>query len=230
MKKPLRKAFAAVLVVGLFVGMISRAGAADYMGYSALDQSQPVSFDGKTVKWNGKTFALDENTLFLDYRLDRAKLVGNPFAFSTLKDAAKALKNGTAEKPMLLLTAPGVYWVDDPDGPAIRGNGGAAPVAMTIACNHLYFYGLNTKWENVVFAVNRGQTQGAAGNFTMFQIQGTGLKSENVTFGNYCNVDLKFPLSPSLSRPKRADAIAQAQLFSYNGGDGQGDHIKIFGL
>ena len=96
----------------------------------------------------------------------------------------------------------------------------AAPVGMTIACNHLYFYGLNTKRENVVFAVNRGQTQGAAGNFTMFNIQGTGLKSENVTFGNYCNVDLKFPLDPSLSRAKRADAIAQAQLFSYNGGDG----------
>ena len=220
MKKTLRKAFAVVLAVSLFVGMISRAGAADYVGYSALDQSQPVSFDGKTVKWNGKTFTLDENTLFLDYRLDRAKLAGNPYAFNTLKDAAKALKNGTAEKPMMLLTAPGVYWVDDPDDPAIRGNGGAAPVGMTIACNHLYFYGLNTKWENVVFAVNRGQTQGSAGNFTMFKIQGTGLKSENVTFGNYCNVDLKFPLNPSLSRAKRADAIAQAQLFSYNGGDG----------
>ena len=220
MKKTLRKAFAVVLAVSQFVGMNSRAGAADYVGYSALDQNQPVSFDGATVKWNGKTFTLDENTLFLDYRLDRAKLAGNPYAFNTLKDAAKALKNGTAEKPMLLLTAPGVYWVDDPDDPAIRGNGGAAPVGMTIACNNLYFYGLNTKWENVVFAVNRGQTQGSAGNFTMFNIQGTGLKSENVTFGNYCNVDLKFPLNPSLNRAKRAEAIVQAQLFSYNGGDG----------
>ena len=71
MKKTLRKAFAVVLAVSLFVGMISRAGAADYAGYSALDQSQPVSFDGKTVKWNGKTFTLDENTVYLDYRLDR---------------------------------------------------------------------------------------------------------------------------------------------------------------
>src|SRR6185436_20200027 len=99
MKKTLLKVFDVVLAFSLFVGMISRAGAVDYVGYSALDQSQPISFDGKTVKWNSKTFALDENTLFLDYRLDRAKLVGNPFAFNTLKDAAKALKNGTAEKP-----------------------------------------------------------------------------------------------------------------------------------
>ena len=212
---------AIVSVVTLFAGMISRADAAEYAGYTALDQSQPVSFDGNTVKWNGKIFTLDENTLFLDNRLDHAKVAGNPYAFNNLKDAATALKNGTAEKPMLLLTAPGVYWVDDPDDPAIRtGGGGGGPYGMTIACNHLYFYGLNTVRENVVFAVNRGQTQGSAGNFTMFQIQGTGLKSENVTFGNYCNVDLKFPLNPALNRAKRVDAITQAQLFSYSGGDG----------
>ena len=219
-KKTLGKVFAFVLAVSLFVGMISRVRAADYVGYSALDPSQPVSFDGKTVKWNGKTFVLDENTIFLDSRLDRAKIADNPYAFNNLKDAAKALKNGTEDKPMLLLTAPGVYWVDDPDDPAIRGGAGGAPVGMTIACNNLYFYGLNSKWENVVFAVNRGQTQGSTGNFTMFNIQGTGLKSENVTFGNYCNVDLKFPLNPALNRAKRAEAISQAQLFSYNGNDG----------
>jgi hypothetical protein len=221
MKNTLRKAVAIVLAVNLFAAVLSKARAADYVGYKALDQNQPVSFDGKVVKWNGKTFALDQNTNFLDSRLDRAQLAGNPYAFSTVKDAVAALKNGTADKPMLLLTAPGVYWVDDPDDPAIRGGaGGGAPVGMTIACNYLYFYGLSTAKENVVFAVNRGQTQGAAGNYTMFSIRGTGLKSENVTFGNYCNVDLRFPLDPSLNRARRADAIAQAQLFSYNGGDG----------
>ncbi len=221
MKKSYPRVLALVLAAGLLVGMVPRAGAADYTGYTALDRSQPVSFDGKTVTWNGRTFTLDENTLFLDSRLDRAQLAGNPHAFNNLKDAAAALKNGTAEKPMMLLTAPGVYWVDDPDDPAIRtGGGGGGPYGMTIACNYLYFYGLNTKWQNVVFAVNRGQTQGSAGNFTMFNIQGRGLKSENVTFGNYCNVDLNFPLNPSLSRPKRVDAITQAQLFAYGGNDG----------
>ena len=55
---------------------------------------------------------------------------------------------------------------------------------------------------------------------TMFSINGIGLKSENVTFGNFCNVDLEFPLAPELGRRKRAAAIAQAQLFDYRGGDG----------
>ncbi len=220
MKKSYPRILGVVLAACVLVAMIPRARAADYSGYTALDPSQPVSFDGTTVKWNGKTFVLDENTLFLDYRLDRAKLAGNPYAFNNLKDAVAKLKNGTAEKPMLLLTAPGVYWVDDPDDPVIRGTNGTTTTGMTIACSHLYFYGLNTKRENVVYAVNRGQTQGSEGNFTMFNIQGTGLKSENVTFGNYCSVDLKFPLVPSLSRKRRVESIVQAQLFSYNGGDG----------
>jgi hypothetical protein len=214
------RALALLSAVSLFLGIISGTDAAEYAAYRALDPSQPVFFDGKMVTWSGKTFTLDKNTLFLDYRLDGAQLANNPYAFNSLKEAAKALTHGTAEKPMLLLTAPGVYWVDDPDDPAIRRGGAGAPVGMTIACNYLYFYGLSTKRENVVFAVNRGQTQGAEGNFTMFSIQGRGLKSENITFGNYCNVDLNFSLVPSLSRPKRAEAIAQAQLFNYQGGDG----------
>lgn len=218
MKRPSRNAVAVVLIA---IGLISSARAAEYAGYSALDPSQPILFDGATVKWGGKTFVLDEYTIFLDSRLDKQKLAGNPYAFNNLQDASRALKNGTAQKPMMLLTAPGVYWVDNPDDPAIRTSaGGGGPFGMVIACNHLYFYGLSSKRENVVFAVNRGQTQGSAGNFTMFNIQGTGLKSENVTFGNYCNVDLKFPLNPALNRTKRADAIAQAQLFSYGGNDG----------
>ncbi len=217
MKSYLRQV--AFLAAAVFVFTIA-ARAAEYAGYRGLDEKQPVAFDGKTVTWNGHTFTLDENTVFLDYRLQREQLAGNPYAFANLKDAAKALKNGTADKPMLLLTAPGVYWVDDPDDPATRGAANGGVVGMTIACNYLYFYGLNSNRENVVFAVNRGQTQGSEGNFTMFAIQGRGLKSENVTFGNYCNVDLKFPLNPSLSRRKRAEAIAQAQLFSYSPNDG----------
>jgi hypothetical protein len=38
-----------------------------------------------------------------------------------------------------------------------------------------------------------------------------------VTFGNYCNVDLVYPLKSSLNRTKRASAIVQAQLIHCNG-------------
>lgn len=194
----------------------------EYTGYTSLDKTEPITFDGMSVVWQGKSFTLDENTIFLDYRLEESQISHNPYAFNNINDAAAALKDGTENKPMMLLTAPGVYWVDDPDDPEIRvpKPGEYFPLGMKIRCDHLYFYGLNNDPDNVVFAVNRGQTQGASGNFTMFSIEGKGLRSENVTFGNYCNVDLEFFLAPELSRKKRAEAIAQAQLFMYRSKDG----------
>src|SRR5690606_4439650 len=66
-------------------------------------------------------------------------------------------------------------------------------------------------------AANRGQTIGAKGNFTLFKFIGQGTSSENITFGNYCNVDLEFPLKPELNRKRRASAIVQAQLIHCNG-------------
>jgi len=212
-----------VLIFSFITVLISAAsGNFSYTGYTSLDPSEPITFDGQTVTWKGRSFTLDENTIFLDYRLEERQITGNPYAFNNIEDAAAALTNGSKEKPMILLTAPGVYWVDDPDDPEIRvpKNGEYFPAGMSITCDHLYFYGLNSNRDNVVFAVNRGQTQGASGNFTMFVINGEGLRSENVTFGNYCNVDLEFPLAPELSRKKRAESIAQAQLFMYRNRDG----------
>jgi hypothetical protein len=221
--KKILSALAAVLALSLIAAVMPVASEKKaYTGYTSLDPAESIIFDGERVTWGGKTFTLDANTIFLDYRLDDNQIAGNPYAFNNIQEAAAVLASGTAGKPMMLLTAPGVYWVDDPDNPEIRvpAPGGYAPTGLTITCNHLYFYGLSSNPDNVVFAVNRGQTQGASGNFTMFDINGTGLKSENVTFGNFCNVDLEFPLSPGLSRKKRAEAIAQAQLFNYRGGDG----------
>jgi len=214
---------AAVSALGLISSVIPIASEEKaYTGYTSLDPAESITFDGKRVAWGGKTFTLDENTIFLDYRLEDNQIKDNPYAFNNIQDAASALTSGTADKPMIILTAPGVYWVDDPDDPEIRipAPGDYFPTGLTINCDHLYFYGLSSNPDNVVYACNRGQTQGASGNFTMFSINGIGLKSENVTFGNFCNVDLEFPLLPGLSRKKRAEAIAQAQLFNYRGQDG----------
>jgi hypothetical protein len=214
---------AAFLALGLIAAVMPvTSDEKTYTDYTSLDPAESITFDGERVVWRGRTFTLDDNTIFLDYRLDATQIEDNPFAFNNIQDAAAALTSGTADKPMMLLTAPGVYWVDNPDDPEIRipAPGGYFPTGLTINCDHLYFYGLSSNPDNVVFACNRGQTQGASGNFTMFSINGIGLKSENVTFGNYCNVDLEFPLFPEFSRRKRAEAIAQAQLFNYRGGDG----------
>lgn len=158
---------------------------------------------------------LDEHTILLDYTLTAPEVDACQYAFSSLQDAVAHLKDGTEDKPMRLLIAPGVYWADDPDDPKIRtarqGDRGT-PYGMTIRCEHLRLEGLTDNPRNVVLACNRGQTQGALGNFTMLRIQGDDIQARNLTFGNYCNVDLEFPLNPSFNRRRRADAIVQAQL------------------
>lgn len=102
---------------------------------------------------------------------------------------------------MKVYLAPYVYWIDDPDDPAIRvGKDGREPFGLVVKCPYLHIIGLNTHPENTVLASSRGQTQGAVGNFTMFDFWGDGLLVKDLTMGNFCNVDLEYPLKKELSR------------------------------
>ena len=115
--------------------------------------------------------------------------------------------------------APGVYWIDNPDDPAIRRPepGSSTPFGMKVRLSKTRLVGMGDTPDDVVLACNRGQTQGAEGNFTMLHITGDDVQAENLTFGNYCNVDLDYRRDPSQSRRRRADAIVQAQLVICSG-------------
>jgi len=186
--------------------------------YRSLDARNPVIFGGDYIIYKGDTITLGPRAFFIDGQLTDKQTSEYPYVFNTVNKAAEHLTDGTEESPMVLLIAPYVYWIDDPDDPAIRvGQNGSNPFGMIIECEWLRFYGLSDRAENVVLACNRGQTIGSQGNFTMFRFSGQGTSSENITFGNYCNVDLVFPLKPELGREKRATAIVQAQLIFCNG-------------
>ena len=135
----------------------------------------------------------------------------SPYVFN---DAVKALEavNASGRSRMTLMVAPSVYWLDNPDDPAVRRSPSGLPYAVEIKCDTLSIIGLADNPADVVFAVNRGQTQGAIGNFTMLHFTGHSLTVENMTMGNYCNVNLDYPLNPSLNRQRRRDAIVQAQI------------------
>ncbi|MCD8185217.1 MAG: hypothetical protein LUD68_01785 [Rikenellaceae bacterium] len=186
--------------------------------YRTLDPSDPIVFAGDHIMYRGEKIELRERSFFLDGHLPQAVADRYPYVFNSLQAAVSALTDGTPDDPMTLYIAPWVYWVDDPDDPAVRkpGPGQRAPFGMEIDCAWLRFFGLNANPAHVVLAGNRGQTHGADGNFTLLNLRGDGLSAENVTFGNYCNVDLEFPLAPQLNRPRRADAIVQAQLVFTN--------------
>lgn len=158
---------------------------------------------------NGTAYQLGRGTLLL-----QSGPTASPYIFNNALKAFEAI-NSSGVSNVTLLVAPSVYWLDDPDDPTVRRNpvnSGNIPFAAEITCDTLSIIGLVTNPEDVVFAVNRGQTQGALGNFTMLHFHGRSLSTANMTYGNYCNVDLEYPRDPSLNRPRRREAIVQAQL------------------
>lgn len=164
------------------------------------------SFAKDAIDFNGITYELSDNILLLD----SDNIYNNGNAFSNPIDAFARINE--IGKEATLLVAPSVYWLDNPDDPDVRVDKDGIPYAIKIKCESLNIIGLADNPEDVVFAVNRGQTQGAIGNFTMFHFDGKSLQIENLTFGNYCNTDLIYNRNPQYNRKKRKDAIVQAQI------------------
>lgn len=186
--------------------------------YHSLDASDPIHFGGRYIIYRQDTIHLGPNSFFIDGRLSDSVTKKYPYVFNSVNAAVTQLSNGTAANRMNLYIAPHVYWIDNPDDTATRvGENGQPPFGLIIKCEWLRFYGLSADPRNVVLACNRGQTIGAKGNFTMFRLYGQGTTAENITFGNYCNIDLDYPLLPALNRKKRAAAIVQAQLIICDG-------------
>ena len=149
---------------------------------------------------------------------DRHLYVGSDFA--TINEALRHAETYADDNVWTIIhIAPGVYWIDNPDDPAIRKPepGENIPYGMKVRLNRTRLVGDGDSPEDVVLACNRGQTQGADGNFTMLHITGDDIQVENLTLGNFCNVDLDYKRDPRLSRQRRADAIVQAQLVICNG-------------
>lgn len=144
--------------------------------------------------------------------IDAEAAAGVPYVYRSFQDAAARMAAGD----VTVYVRPGVYWIDDPDDPAVRvGKDGREPFGMVIAAppaSRLRLVGLGDSPHDVVLASQRGQTQGAIGNFTMFDIRCGTLEVENLTMGNYCNVDLVYPRNPRLNRPKRNATITQAHV------------------
>ena len=151
---------------------------------------------------------VDAHHLLLDGSLTDAEAQSRPFVFNTFQDAVANLSDTT-----VIYIKPWVYWVDNPDTPDVRvGEEGREPFGMVIRTGKLTLMGLSDNPRDVVLASMRGQMQGAVGNFTMFDFHVDSLTVENLTMGNYCNVDLDYAPRPELGRRKRSAAITQAHV------------------
>lgn len=191
-------------------------------GYTPMDSSDPVEFGGTYIKYQGETIQLSETAIYVDGSLSDELAAQYPYVYNDITKAlsADALKNGTADKPMTVYVAPYVYWIDDPAATDIvqKTEGYSAPYGMVVNSDYLTIKGLTGNPDNVVLAGNRGQSHASNGNYTMFRFNCSGaLTVKNITIGNYCSVDLDYPLMSELNQAKRTETITQAQLADVSG-------------
>lgn len=191
-------------------------------GYTPIDSSDPVEFGGTYIKYKGETIQLSETAIYLDGSLSDELAAQYPYVYNDITKAlsADALKNGTADNPMTVYVAPYVYWIDDPAATDTvqKTEGYSVPYGMVVNSDYLTIKGLTGNPDNVVLAGNRGQSHASNGNYTMFRFNCSGaLTVKNITIGNYCSVDLDYPLMSELNQAKRTDTITQAQLADMSG-------------
>ena len=142
------------------------------------DDGSDIVFRGDHIVYNGERITLDAKNLYVDGRLSAEDLHGCKYAFTSFNDAVMHLTAGTSDADrMTVYVAPYVYWIDNPDDPAVRmpAAAGEPPFGLVVDCPWLKIVGLSDKPEDVVLASNRGQAQGAVGNFTMFKFRGDGI-------------------------------------------------------
>ena len=191
-------------------------------GYTPIDISDPVEFGGTYIKYQGETIQLSETAIYLDGSLSDELAAQYPYVYNDITKAlsADALKNGTADNPMTVYVAPYVYWIDDPAATDTvqKTEGYSVPYGMVVNSDYLTIKGLTGNPDNVVLAGNRGQSHASNGNYTMFRFNCSGaLTVKNITIGNYCSVDLDYPLMSELNQAKRTETITQAQLADVSG-------------
>ncbi len=182
---------------------------------------QTVTFHGTYISYQGERISLNENTFFLDGRLEKDAVSQYAHVYRDLPALLQAVNQKKAEKEnrVTVYIAPYVYWLYDPQSRDIVSakEGYDVPYGAVIDCDALRFVGLCQDAGQVVFAANRGQSHGAVGNYTMFYFRVRDLEMENMTLGNYCSVDLIYPWKPELGRERRTATITQAQLAKQSG-------------
>jgi hypothetical protein len=134
----------------------------------------------KQLKTNSHTWLVNPKATLDEVKSGRV--------FLTVKEAMLAVDSiqltvfdevFTEAKPLSIYITPHVYWMDDPDDPSIRRpqKGDNAPFGLKVEMSHTRLIGLSDNPTHTILASNRGQTQGAIGNFTMLHLTG-----ENITF------------------------------------------------
>lgn len=162
------------------------------------------------IQYHGKTIELNDHALYVNAKLKKANL--GPYTFNTLQELAANAKSGTESTPTVVYLEPDVYWTDDPKD----SNADNHLIGLVMPQAYMTMIGLSDNPEHTIIAGNRGQMAGSRGNWNVIGL-GNGFHAYNITFGNYCNVDLVYGPDPSKNHPKRQTTITQAQTITNAG-------------
>lgn len=211
MKK--RVLFLSLLLAGALLALPGAARAAG----STSAPGPALAADGRSFTYRGKSVTLGPRALYVDGALTDDQAAKLEYVYNSFPEAMAHLTDGTEEEPMEVYLAPYVYWLHDPHAPEAQDMKG--DYQLEIACRNLHITGLSDDPRDVVVAANFGHDVGFMGsNYTMFHITGDGLTLKDLTFGDYCNVDLVYPRDPSLNMPMRAQGnVTQGQIGVYDG-------------
>lgn len=184
--------------------------------WKGRNMEQKIELAENGFWYQGAFRQLDERTILLDGSLTDEETTAGRHMYRDVREAFNApeLSGESPESPVTIYIAPDVYWIDDPEAVDVmqKREGDNLPFGVRVKSGFLRIEGLSENPENVVIAGNRGQSHACNGNYTMIHFQVEELWVSNLTLGNYCSVDLAYPLNPALNYPKRTDSITQAQL------------------
>ncbi|MBQ7538738.1 MAG: hypothetical protein IJT42_07215 [Treponema sp.] len=161
----------------------------------------------KSVTYKRNAIELKDNNYYVDASLSADQYGSH--VFKTLQEAIAAIPDGSKGQPNTLYLASDVYWTDDYSKAERREKNDL--VGLVCAQKFLTMRGLSGNRDDVVICSDRGQNAGADGNFNTMSIS-SGFCAYDITFANYCNVDLVYARDPSKNHSKRQAAITQAQV------------------
>ncbi len=171
--------------------------------------SQSIS----SITYKGTVINLDDHNYYVDSSLTEDKI--GLYSFTSLQKAIAGIAdNATEEDRITIYLAPDVYWTDDFTLEAIRQSNDL--VGLTVSQRYITLRGLTGNRDDVVICSDRGQNAGANGNFNTMAIA-DGFNAYDITFANFCNVDLDYKRDPSKSHSKRQAGITQAQVLITTG-------------
>jgi len=175
-------------------------------GKTQTNTTAPVT----SIKYQGKTIQLNEHALYVNAKLKKENR--GPYAFGSLQELAANAKSGTEATPTVVYLEPDVYWTDD----FKSDNADNHLIGLLLPQAYITMIGLDDNPEHTIIAGDRGQMAGSRGNWNVIGL-GNAFHAYNITFGNYCNVDLVYGPDPSKNHPKRQTTITQAQTITNAG-------------